>query len=93
MKVATLRLELVIINCENLREKRRRMRTIMAKLRKHFNVSVAEVDQHDWPARAVLGVAVVGNSRHEAREILSHVTDAVGVYPRAELVSHSIYEV
>jgi uncharacterized protein len=93
MKVATLRLELVLLDCISLREKRRRMHKITSKLRRHFNISLAEVDQHDWPAKAVIGVAAVGNSRYEAREILARVADAVGVYPRAELVHHAIYEV
>jgi uncharacterized protein len=93
MKVATLRLELLIIQCQTLREKRRRMQAIIGKLRRHFNVSVAEVDRHDWPTEAVLGVVVVGNSRWEAREILNRVADAVNAYPRAELLHHAIYEV
>jgi uncharacterized protein len=93
MKVATLRLELLIIQCQTLREKRRRMQAIIGKLRRHFNISVSEVDRHDWPTEAVLGVAAVGNSRWEAREILHRVAEAVSVYPRAELVNHAIYEV
>ena len=93
MRVATLRLELLIIECQTLREKRRRMQAIISKLRRHFNVSVAEVDRHDWPTEAVLAVAVVGNSRFEVREILKRVADAVGVHPRAELLHHAIYEV
>lgn len=93
MRVATLRLELLIIECQSLREKRRRMQAMISKLRRHFNVSVAEVDRHDWPTEAVLGVAAVGNSRFEVREILNRVADAVGVHPYAELLRHAIYEV
>jgi uncharacterized protein len=93
MKVATLRLELLIYECRTLREKRRRLEAIITRLRRHFNVSVAEVDLHDWPSEAVLGVAAVGSSRWEARETLKRVADAVGVYPRAALVRHAIYEV
>jgi len=92
MKLATLRMELLIIECRTLREKRRRMQAIIGKLRRHFNVSVAEVDLHGWPTQAVLGVAAVGNSRQEVRDVLTHVADAVGVYPGAELVRHAIFE-
>jgi uncharacterized protein YlxP (DUF503 family) len=93
MKVATLRMDLLIIECRTLREKRRRMQAIIKKLRRHFNVSVAEVDLHDWPTEAVLGAAAVGNSRREVREVLTHVADAVSVYPRAELVRHALFEI
>jgi uncharacterized protein YlxP (DUF503 family) len=93
MRVATLRLELVILECQSLREKRRRMQAIITKVRRHFNVSVAEVDLHDWPSTAVLGVAAVGNSRWEVRSLLNRVADALSVYPRAELVQHSLFEV
>lgn len=93
MKVATLRMELLVMDCHTLREKRQRMQAIIGKLRRHFNISVAEVDRHDWPAEAVLGAAAVGASRWEARETLKRVADAVGVYPRAQLVHHAIYEV
>jgi uncharacterized protein YlxP (DUF503 family) len=93
MRVATLRLELVILECQSLREKRRRMQAIISKLRRHFNISVAEVDLHDWPASAILGVAAVGNTRGEVRSVLDRVADALSVYPRAELVQHSIFEV
>jgi uncharacterized protein len=93
MRVATLRLELLILECQTLREKRRRMLAIIGKLRRHFNVSVAEVDLHDWPNRAILGAAAVGASLWEARAVLDRVADALSVYPRAELVEHRIYEV
>ncbi len=93
MRVATLRLELLVIGCPTLREKRRCMQAIIGKLRRHFNVSVAEVDRHDRPSEVVLGVAAVGTTRREAREILDRVADAVGVYPRATLVRHDIHEV
>lgn len=92
MTLATLRLELLIANCNTLREKRRRMRVIVSKLHRHFNVSVAEVEPDGDPARAVVVVATVGRNRRDVRETLEHVTAAVAAYPRAELLSQSITE-
>ncbi|HEX8199629.1 MAG TPA: DUF503 domain-containing protein [Isosphaeraceae bacterium] len=87
MHVATLRLELQIGDCLTLRQKRRRLRAIIERLHRHFNVSVAEVGRHDRPAEAILGVAAVGGTRRDAREVLGRVADALGAHPRAEVLA------
>jgi uncharacterized protein YlxP (DUF503 family) len=92
MHVASLRLELRVDDCLTLRQKRRRMRAIIDKLHRHFNVSVAEVGRHDRPAEAVLGVAAVGGTRRDAREILVRVADALGAHPRAEVLDQVVLD-
>jgi len=93
MTVSTLRLDLRVGDSPSPRERRRRLQTIMSKLRQHFNVSVAEDGRIDDPAQVSIVVAVVGKNRRETREILEHVVEAVDAYPRAELVNHVITEV
>ncbi len=92
MIAATLRLEMRIGDCHTLREKRRRMQTIMTKLHRHFNVAVADDEDSD-PTRAVLLVAAVGRARRDVRETLERVAEAVAVYPRGEVLSQAISEV
>jgi MYXO-CTERM domain-containing protein len=92
MNVATLRLELRIGDCHTLREKRRRMRAIMTKLHRHFNVSVAEADRDDEPALALLVVAAAGRHRRDVRATLDRVAEAVAAHPRAELLSKTLTE-
>ncbi len=93
MTVATLRLELRVDPGRSSREKRRGMRSIMDKLHRYFNVSVAEADHPTDAARSFLIVVAVGRTRREVRGTLARVADAVAVYPRAELLSHEISEV
>jgi uncharacterized protein YlxP (DUF503 family) len=93
MHLAAIRLELRIKDCLAVRVKRRRIRAIVEKLHKHFNVSVAEVDRRDHPSESVLAVAVVAETRREARELLGRVADALAVHPRAELLGHVLIEV
>jgi uncharacterized protein YlxP (DUF503 family) len=93
MTVATLQMVLLVGGCHSDHEKKKRMRAIMAKLHRHFNVSVAEVDRDHDPAEARLVVAAVGRTRREVRATLERVADAVAVHPRAELVSQTITEV
>ncbi|WP_422930490.1 DUF503 domain-containing protein [Singulisphaera sp. PoT] len=93
MTVATLRLDLRIGGCHSAREKRRRMQTIMTKLRKHFNISVAATDMDGEPSGISFLFAAAGSGRREVFEILERITEALAVYPGAELLSHAISEV
>ncbi len=60
MRVSALRIELIIPGARSLKDKRRAVRSLKARIRNRFNVSVAEVDFHDLHRRAALGVAAVG---------------------------------
>jgi uncharacterized protein YlxP (DUF503 family) len=93
MHLAALRLEIRVRGCTAARVKRRRVRAIVEKLHKHFNVSVAEVDRRDHPCEVVLAVASVAETRREAREPLGRVADAMAVHPRVELLGHDLIEV
>jgi uncharacterized protein YlxP (DUF503 family) len=93
MTVATLRLELRVGDCPSLRERRRRLGKIAAKLRRNFNVSVAEDDRIGSPTAGALVAAAVGNSYVSARDVLERVADAVGVHPQVEVVAHALHEV
>jgi uncharacterized protein YlxP (DUF503 family) len=93
MTVAILHLELLFSGCHTQREKRRRMRAIMDRLHRHFNVSLVETGRTEDPAQDVLVAVVVGRVRRDARATLERVVEAVGAYPRAELLSHTITEV
>jgi uncharacterized protein len=93
MTVATLRLDLRVSDCHTPWEKRRRMRAIMDKVHRSFNVSVAAADDDAEPSRATLAVVAVARTRREVRALLDRVADAVAAYPRAELLGHDIHEV
>jgi uncharacterized protein YlxP (DUF503 family) len=60
MVVGVLRLDLLLPENHSLKGKRSVLRTIKARVRDRFNVSVAECDNHDLWQRATLGVSQVG---------------------------------
>lgn len=93
MHVATLRLAIRVRDCRAAKVKRKRVRSILEKLHKHFNVSVAEVDGHSHPSDSVLAAAAVAEGRREAREPLERIVDALTVHPRVELLDHALIEV
>ena len=79
MVVGVLRLELRLPETHSLKGKRSILRTIKARVRNTFNVSIAECEEHDLWQRAVLGVSQVGPDQPHVdrclREVVTFVDD------------------
>ena len=58
--LATLTIHLHLPGCASLKEKRGRILPFIARLRKEFNLSVAEIDRQDAHQQAVIGCALIG---------------------------------
>lgn len=72
--VATLTIHLHIPGCSSLKEKRGYIKPLMARLRREFNISVAEMDLQDKWQEAVIVCAMVGNERGHLESALQNVT-------------------
>jgi uncharacterized protein len=59
--LATLTIHLHIPGCASLKEKRGRIKPLMARLQREFNLSVAEIDLQDAHQQAVIGCVMIGN--------------------------------
>jgi len=68
MIVKLLTVDLLFPGCSSLKEKRFVLKSLTARLRRRFNVSVAEVDFQDKWQRCRLAVAMVGSSRKSVDE-------------------------
>jgi uncharacterized protein YlxP (DUF503 family) len=71
--VGVLTLELRIEEAHSLKEKRHVVKGLKERLRRKFNVSVAEIDDMDLHNSAVLAAAVVSPSRPFAEKVLQSV--------------------
>ena len=60
MIIATCVIKLQLSGVHSLKEKRSIVKSILARLRQHFNVATAEVDHHDVWQTAVIGLSTVG---------------------------------
>jgi len=74
----------------SLKSKRQVLKSVIARLRNRFNVSVAEVDANDLWQRSVIGVAAVSNEGGHAHRMLSKVVQYVEGDRRLELLHHEI---
>jgi uncharacterized protein YlxP (DUF503 family) len=73
MALGLLSLQIHIPGCSSLKEKRRRIKPLLARLHREFNVSAAEIDQQDVWQDATLACAYVSNSRSQTQRTLQHV--------------------
>jgi uncharacterized protein YlxP (DUF503 family) len=61
----------------SLKGKRQILKSITARLRSKFNISVAEVDDNDLWQLATLGICCVSNDGRHANEMLSRAVDFI----------------
>ena len=73
MHIGYCRLELFLPDSRSLKAKRQIARSVVARIRNQFNVTVAEADDNDLWQRLTLGVCCLSNDTKHANEILSNV--------------------
>ncbi len=59
--VATLSFHLRLPGCASLKEKRGRLKPLLARLQREFNLSTAEMELQDKWQEAVIACAMIGN--------------------------------
>jgi uncharacterized protein YlxP (DUF503 family) len=59
--IGVLTLHLYLPGCTSLKEKRGRLKPLLARMHREFNVSVAEMDLHDKWQESVIVCALVSN--------------------------------
>ena len=83
----TLALDLLLGDVRSLKQKRSVVRPVVAGLRRTFEVSAAEVGDHDLHRRAHVGVAVVATDAAHCREVLDACERWVADRPELEVLS------
>lgn len=77
MVVGTCELVFQLPENRSLKGKRQVSRSIVERLRRRFNVSVAEVDDLDQWQTLAIGVTCATNDSRHANEIMSKIVDFV----------------
>ena len=89
--LATLSIHLHLPACSSLKEKRGRIKPLIARLHREFNVSVAEMDLQDQWQEAVIGCAMIGNDRGHLESALQNVARWVeGNWPDGMVIEEKI---
>ncbi len=77
MVVGVCTVYLDIPGCHSLKEKRRIVKSLLARLRNDFQVSAAEVDANDQWQHAVIGIAIVSNDSGHAHRLLTKAVRSI----------------
>jgi uncharacterized protein len=91
MRIGVLTLELHIPGCASLKEKRSRLKPLLSRLHREFNISAAEVDIQDAWQAAVIACAVVSNDAAHSQRFLQEVVVWLETnWPDVEIVEDKI---
>jgi uncharacterized protein len=90
MPVGLLTLELHIPDAHSLKDKRQVVRGLKDRLRKHFNVAVAELEYQDMWQRAIIGVVTLSTAEQHVEESLQLVLQEADRMLGRMLVNHVV---
>ena len=87
MSVGVCRLKIHIPRSRSLKDKPSVVKSLIARLRKQFNLSVAEVDDHDLWQMATIGMACVSQHNNRVDEVISAAISLIERdFPTIEIV-------
>ena len=91
MSIGYLTLHLLLPGCTSLKEKRSRLKPLIARLHREFNISVAEMDCLDSWQESILGCSLVSNDARHTQRSLQKIVEWVETYwPDVSLVDDHI---
>jgi uncharacterized protein YlxP (DUF503 family) len=89
--LSTLTIHLHLPGCASLKEKRGRIKPLIARLHKEFNLSVAEIGLQDAHQQAVIGCALIGNEAAFLQSALETVARWVDAnWPDGDVIEQRI---
>jgi uncharacterized protein YlxP (DUF503 family) len=90
MKIGVVRLTLRLHEPSSLKEKRHILQSLIAQMRRRFNVSIAEIDRLDDWKSAVLGAAIVCNDGRVNNALLGKLVEAIGRFKEITVEDYEI---
>jgi uncharacterized protein YlxP (DUF503 family) len=73
MSVGILILQVRLPGCKSLKEKRSRLKPLLTRLHREFNISVAELARQDDWDEATIGCALISNENQFAQSSLQNI--------------------
>jgi uncharacterized protein len=91
MQIGLLTLFIHIPGCKSLKEKRSRIKPLISRLHREFNISVAEVENLDSWHESTIACSIVSNENGFNQRGLQKVVDyCENYFPDLPIVNHRI---
>jgi uncharacterized protein YlxP (DUF503 family) len=91
MNTGVCKIKLHIPQNQSLKQKRRVIKSITARLRNQYNISISEVDDQDLWQIATLGISCVSNNSNHIDETLTKVVNYITQnYPELEIIEREV---
>ncbi len=87
MWIGWIEFDILLGDVQSLKEKRSVIRPLLAEVKRRFDVSVAEVGDHEQYRRSRVGAGLVAADRAHLVEVLTAVERFVAARPEFELLS------
>lgn len=88
--VGVLQFTLEIPYAESLKDKRNAIKALKDRLRRSFNVSIAEIDDLDSATVATLGAVVAGSDTQILNSTMDHLINELTEWRDGTLVDHQL---
>jgi uncharacterized protein len=88
--VGTVTIDLSLPGVNSLKEKRRRLKSLLARIRNKYNVSIAETACNDNHRTAQIGVAIACNSSAFADQVISKVVRMIDTEPEIVMTDYRV---
>jgi uncharacterized protein YlxP (DUF503 family) len=86
MIIGVLTLDLHVTEANSLKSKRMVVKSLTARIRQKFNVSVAEVDSNELWQRSVLGISMVANETQIINKVFEKIKNLVNEVHSVEML-------
>ncbi len=73
MSVGILTIQVRLPGCKSLKEKRSRLKPLLTRLHREFNISVAELSRQDDWDEATIGCALISNENQFTQSSLQNI--------------------
>ncbi|KAA3658194.1 MAG: DUF503 domain-containing protein [Calditrichaeota bacterium] len=87
MLVAICQIELMIFDSHSLKDKRSVIKSLKDRISQKFNISIAEVAEHDNQRKCTFGIAIVSNEKRHLEKTYTNILNLIGQNQRVEIIN------
>lgn len=91
VNVGVCKLKIHIPGSQSLKDKRSIVKSLVSRLQQQFNISIAEVGDHELWQIATIGIACVSNHNYRVDEVINAVIATIEHdYPTVEIIEKEL---